>query len=252
MSGVVNAKRVEVIGQCKLYLGDCIDILPGLGQVDAVVTDPPYGMAYKSGHNSARKGAGKVLSRKDGDFKPIAGDDKPFDPSFIFALGAPSIIWGANHFNHVLLPRRRWLVWNKLCGKTALPSGSDVELAWCSEPGPDRIFDHLWRGIMRAGEENIVHSVKHHPNQKPVALMSWCLGFVPAGIVLDPFMGSGSTGVAAVRAGRPFIGIELDESYFDIACRRVQDAYRQPNMFAPSEPVGPSEQVRFDLEGGAA
>jgi site-specific DNA-methyltransferase (adenine-specific)/modification methylase len=224
-------KRKEIIGGGTLYLGDCLDIVPIIGPADVLLTDPPYGIDYKSGHNSGRKGAGKTMSRKDGNFQPIAGDKVPFDPQVLLDLKLPSVIWGANHFNNVLMPRRRWLVWNKLCGKASLPSGSDVELAWCSEAGPDRIFDHLWRGIMRAGEENIVHSAKHHPNQKPVALMAWCLGFLPPGVVLDPFMGSGSTGVAAIRSGRKFVGIELDETYFDIACDRLRKEHAQPDMF---------------------
>jgi len=224
-------KRKEIIGSSTLYLGDCLAILPEIEKANALLTDPPYGMDYKSGHNSGRKGAGKAMSRKDGNFQPIAGDKVPFDPAMLLELKLPSVIWGANHFNHVLMPRRRWLVWNKLCGKTSLPSGSDVELAWCSEAGPDRIFDHLWRGIMRAGEENIVHSAKHHPNQKPVALMAWCLSFLPSGVVLDPFMGSGSTGVAAIRTGRQFVGIELDETYFDVACDRLRKEHAQPDMF---------------------
>jgi site-specific DNA-methyltransferase (adenine-specific)/modification methylase len=223
--------RVEQIGRATLYLGDCREILPTLPKVDAVVTDPPYGIAYKSGHNSSRTGAGAALVRKDGNFKPIEGDRQPFDPALLLALGAPSILWGANHYNDALPRKRRWLIWNKLVGKTPLPSGSDVELAWCSEPGPDRIFDHLWRGIMRAGEENIVHTGKQHPNQKPAALMQWCLQFVPAGTTLDPFMGSGTTGVACARAGRDFIGIELELEYFEIACKRIEDAQRQGDFF---------------------
>lgn len=228
-------ERREVIGDSTLYLGDCTAVVPAVDPADALLTDPPYGMDYKSGHNSSRKGVGKAMSRIDGNFSPIAGDKTPFDPQFLLDLKLPSVVWGANHFNHILAPHRRWLVWNKLCGKTSLPSGSDVELAWCSQPGPDRIFDHLWRGIMRAGEENIVHSAKHHPNQKPVALMAWCLGFLPPGKILDPFMGSGSTGVAAVRAGRPFVGVELDRGYFDIACQRISDAERRPDMFATKQ-----------------
>lgn len=241
----MNSIRKEVqIGDCRLLLADCLEILPLLGKVDAVVTDPPYGMDYRSGHNSGRSGHGATLARKDGNFRPISGDNRPFDPTPLLELGAPAIIWGANHFNHLLPSRRRWLVWNKLCGKTPLPSGSDVEFAWCSEPGPDRIFDHLWRGIMRAGEENIVHSEKLHPNQKPIALFSWCLGYVPGGLVLDSFMGSGTCGVAAVRAQRPFIGIEIDEAYFDIACSRIEKAYAQPDMFVERAPE-PKQEVIF-------
>src|SRR3546814_2742899 len=99
-----------------------------------------------------------------------------------------------------------------------------------------RIFDHLWRGIMRAGEENIVHSAKHHPNQKPVALMVWCLSFLPAGTAIDPFMGSGSTGVASIRAGRPFVGIELNETYFEIAYEGLRKEHAPPNMFNIKQP----------------
>lgn len=220
-----------IIGHATLYLGDCRDIVPMLGKVDAVVTDPPYGMNYRSGHNSGRKGHGAGLVRKDGNFKPIKGDQEPFDPSSLLAIGVPSIIWGANHFNDKLPAKRRWLVWNKLCGKTPLPSGSDVEIAYCSEAGPDRIYDHLWRGIMRAGEENVVHSGKQHPNQKPAALMQWCLTFIPNGVILDPFMGSGTTGVACARAGRPFIGIECEPDHFEIACKRIEDAQRQGDLF---------------------
>jgi site-specific DNA-methyltransferase (adenine-specific) len=222
---------VETIGRATLYLGDAREILPTLGPIAAVVTDPPYGMAYKSGHNSSRRGAGLSMARKDGNFKPINGDKTPFDPAFILALGVPTILWGANHYNDKLQPGTRWLVWNKLIGKTPLPSGSDLEMAWCSEKGPDRIFDHLWRGIMRAGEENIVHSAKLHPNQKPVALMAWCLAFVPSGTVLDPFMGSASTGVACLRAGREFIGIDDDPEHFETACKRIEDAQRQGSLF---------------------
>lgn len=245
-------KKEVIIGDCRLLLGDCMEIMPTLGRVDAVVTDPPYGMNYKSGHNSSRKGLGVSMSRKDGNFPQITGDNQKFDPAAILALNVPSIIWGANYFNDVLPPKRRWLIWNKLCGKTSLPSGSDVEIAWCSEAGPDRIFDHLWRGIIRAGEENIVHNEKFHPNQKPVALMSWCLTFLPNGIVFDPFMGSGTTGVSAARAGRPFVGIEVEEAYFEISCSRISKAYAQPDMFvAPPKKLSTSQSGLFE-DGGAA
>jgi len=215
--------REEVIGRARLLLGDCRDILPTLGKVDAVVTDPPYGISYRSGHNSSRKGSGAAMVRKDGNFSPIEGDQQSFDPAFLLALRVPTILWGANHYSDRLPAKTRWLIWDKLAGKASFPSGSDVELAWCSERGPDRLFTHLWRGIMRAGEENVSRSPKQHPNQKPVALMAWCLSFIPAGTVLDPFMGSASTGVACLRAGRMFIGIESDEAHFETACRRIRE-----------------------------
>lgn len=228
--------RVEIIGDAKLILGDCREVLPELlFEYDVVCTDPPYGMDYRSGHNSSRHGTAASMVRKDGNFEPIAGDSEPFDPSIILGLNVPSVIWGANYFNDKLPAGRRWIIWDKLAGKTPFPSGSDVEMAWTSLKGPDRLFTHLWRGIMRAGEENVVHSGKHHPNQKPVALMAFCLSLLPAGTVLDPFMGSASTGVAALRAGRRFIGIESDPKHFETACQRIQEeveAGYQPPLFA--------------------
>lgn len=226
--------RVEVIGDCTLYLGDCLEILPTLGKVDAVVTDPPYGMSYRSNHNSGRSGAGALLRRKDGDFTPIEGDDAPFDPTPWLA-SSQAILWGANYYCDSLPRGNAWLIWDKLAGKTPVPSGSDVEMAWTSWRGPSRIYEHLWRGIMRAGEENIVHAAKQHPNQKPAALMTWCVDMTE-GAVLDPYMGSGTTGVACARLGRRFIGIEIEPRYFDIACRRIEEAYKQPRLFAELKP----------------
>lgn len=218
------------IGKATLYLADCREILPALSGADAVVTDGPYGMSYRSNHNSGRRGAGAKMKRKDGDFEPIEGDQSPFDPRPWLAY-PETILWGANHFCSELPRGNAWLVWDKLAGKTPLPSGSDIELAWTSWRGPSRIFEHLWRGIMRAGEENIVHAAKAHPNQKPVALMRWCVGMTKGRHILDPFMGSGSTGVACARLGRAFTGVEKDPGYFEIACQRIEEAQRQSDMF---------------------
>lgn len=218
------------IGRATLYCGDAREIVPTVSAA-CILTDPPYGMAYTSGHNSGRKGAGAAMARKDGNFAPIKGDKAPFDPSLLTGFGVPCVIWGANYFNDKLAAGNRWLIWDKLAGKTPVPSGSDIELAWTSTPGADRIYTHLWRGIMRAGEENIVHGAKLHPNQKPVALMAWCLSFLPEGTVLDPYMGSASAGVAAVRAGREYVGIEIDPVHFETACKRIEDAQRQGDMF---------------------
>lgn len=224
--------RKEAIGRATLYLGDCREILPTLGKVDAVLSDPPYGMDYKSGHNSGRSGAGASMVRKDGNFAPIKGDKIPFDPAPILALQVPTVLWGANYYCDRLPAGKRWLIWDKLAGKTPVPSGSDFELAWTSTEGPSRAYTHLWRGIMRAGEENVVNGGKLHPNQKPVNLMLWCLSFLPdAETILDPFMGSGSTAIACGRTQRAFIGIEEDQTYFDIACKRIEDAQRQGSLF---------------------
>lgn len=219
-----------VIGNVTLYLGDCREILPQLN-LGALICDPPYGMGYKSNHNSGR---GKCdLIRKDGDFSPITGDNEAFDPAHLLALGVPTILWGANYYSDKLPAGRKWLTWDKLAGKTPVPSGSDVEHAWTSERGPSRIFTHLWRGIMRAGEENVSRSPKLHPNQKPVALMAWCLQQVKfTGVVCDAYMGSGTTGVACLRAGIPFVGIESDLAHFETARRRIEAELAQGRLIA--------------------
>lgn len=128
----------------------------------------------------------------------------------------------------------RWLVWDKRDG-VGFNDQSDVEFAWISgERRADRLFAHRWSGWTKASERG---DPRLHPTQKPVALMEWCLGFLPAArIILDPFMGSGTTLVACQRLGRNGIGIELDPGYFDAACRRVEAAARQPDLLIPPPP----------------
>ena len=141
---------------------------------------------------------------------------------------AQVILWGGN--NYVGLPPTRfWLVWDKRRDTTADHHG-DCELAWTNLDSVIRCHRQLWRGIVREGEENVVNGDKHHPTQKPLELMKFCARMT-SGTILDPFMGSGTTGVAAVRLGRAFIGIEIEPKYFDIACRRISEALKQPDMF---------------------
>lgn len=131
------------------------------------------------------------------------------------------IIWGGNYFTDYLAPTMQWLVWDKGQRDFSL---ADCEFAWSSQHKAARIFNY--------GRGKAVRDGKEHPTQKPVQLMMWCLGFLPkAKIILDPFMGSGTTGVACVALDRSFIGIERDESYFEIACRRIEQAYKQPRLF---------------------
>lgn len=213
--------RVEHIGRATLYLGDCRDILPALSGIGAVLSDPPYGIGYKGGIPVNRG----ISSTKTGNTEDIGWDGEPFDPSPW--LQWPCILWGANHYAS-RLPHGRWLAWNKLGGKEPWDQFSDVEFAWHNERAADKIFSHLWKGLCQAG----AGEKRFHPTQKPVALMKWCLGFLPeAEAILDPFMGSGTTGVAAVQMGRRFIGIEREPKYFDIACKRIEDAQRQGDMF---------------------
>jgi len=209
----------ETIGDCTLYLGDCHEILPTLGKVDAVVTDPPYGIGQDGGCFRDRKGGGhRVLAK--GDWDGETPDREVFD--LIRACSLEQIIWGGNYFTDKLPPSKGWLYWQKLMGGDF----SDGELAWTSRDRALREFTIC----------NKMHG-KEHPTQKPVELMQWCLGFLPDAItILDPFMGSGTTGVACVNFDRRFIGIERHAPYFDIACRRIEEAHRQPRLFAEPTP----------------
>jgi len=223
--------RVEVIGNATLYLGDCLDILPTLPKVDAVITDPPYGI-NKDGMKRTTGGNG---GRKAHEFLGWDGERPP--PELFDALlnaGKTVVIWGGNYFADLLPPTMRWLVWDK--GQRI--NQSDGELAWTSMQSALRICTMNRVELLTDGTE--------HPTQKPVRLMTWCIE--QAGhprSVLDPFMGSGTTGVAAIRLGRSFIGIEREPSYFDIACRRIEEAQKQAALF-PHEP--PAKPVQMEIE----
>lgn len=227
--------RKEVIGDCVLYQGDCLEVMPVLGAVDAVVTDPPYGIGYSRGVGGGGFGGAKrFTSPLDG--RKVIGDDQPFDPQPILNLGVPTILWGANHFADKLPPSPRWLVWDKRRG-TGSNDFADCEMAWANVSGPARCLNHMWNGGLRDSERD---SPRVHQTQKAIVVMEWCLGFVPnAETILDPFMGSGTTLVACAKMGRKGVGIELDPEYFDIACKRVEDAYKQPDLFVapPAAPV---------------
>jgi site-specific DNA-methyltransferase (adenine-specific) len=213
--------RVETIGDATLYLGDCRDILPTLGKVDAVVTDPPYGIG-KDGQKQTTGGNG---GRKAYDF--MGWDGERPDSALLVALHRMSpicVMWGGNYFADLLPPAGKWLVWDK--GQRI--NQSDGELAYTSLGGALRICTMNRVELMTDGAE--------HPTQKPVKLMQWTLAQVgDPQIVLDPFMGSGTTGVACMKRGLTFIGIEREPSYFDIACRRIEQAYKQPRLFSEPE-----------------
>lgn len=223
--------RVEVIGDATLYLGDCMDILPTLGKVDAVITDPPYGIDHPS--DSARFSGGNTRRGIGSTHKKIQGDDKPFDPSFLLSYDK-AIVWGANCFPQYLQPGSM-LIWLKR-NDCALGSFlSDAEVAWKKGGHGVYAFRHVFAGAMRAIEAGTgVHGASGHPTQKPVALMVWCIDQIgEAETILDPYMGSGTTGVACIQQGRKFIGIEREPKYFDIACRRIEQAEKQGQLFEP-------------------
>jgi site-specific DNA-methyltransferase (adenine-specific)/modification methylase len=199
-----------------------------LPKVDAIISDPPYGIAY----THSGKPRHKTIAALARGNAPVHGDDQPFDPRPWLAYCDNVLLWGADHFFPRLPDSGRWLAWNKLGDMTPWDSFGDVEFAWHSADKAARIFSMKWKGLAceKAGEDN---GARLHTTQKPLRLMRWCLEQVGnPDSVLDPYMGSGTTGVVAVQAGKRFVGIEIDPTYFDIACRRIEDAQRQTRMFA--------------------
>jgi len=230
--------RKEVIGNCTLYLANCLDVLAeiGCGTVDAVVSDPPYGINFDCSKKRTRKSALSmgVTPLADRRWRKINGDNKPFDPS-PWIRYRKVILWGANHYADKLPPSSVptcWLVWDKKIDTTP-DNFSDCELAWTNLPGVVKKFSHLWRGMVRAGKENISKGPKLHPFQKPEALMVWCLALCKldlGAVVLDPYMGSGTTGVACIKNGFNFIGIDNDEEHFEVAVKRIQMESKQVRL----------------------
>jgi site-specific DNA-methyltransferase (adenine-specific) len=231
--------RRERIKDCDLYLGDYREIIKLLPSVDAVVTDPPYGINYRSNHNSSRRGKWAKWVRYE-NMPGIAGDDEPLDPQALLDLDVPMVIFGGNYCADRLPAARGWIVWDKRDG-IGPNNQADCELAWTNLDKPSRIHRQMWSGLLRAGAENVALQPKHHPHQKPVALMEACILYAEGLTVLDPFMGSGSTGVACVKLGRRFIGIEIEPKYFDIACKRIEQAYAQPDMFVEQPSPAPKQ-----------
>ena len=231
--------REERIGGQRLILGDCLQVMPTLGRFDAVVTDPPYGIDFAHGGND-RSGIGGGQYATKFAKKKIAGDDAPFDPSWLLQMADSVIAWGGNHFADKLTASSAWLIWDKRAASGHSNDFADCEIAWTNLGTVARIFRHHWDGMMKASERGIA---RVHPTQKPIALMEWCLGFVPDAVtILDPFAGSGTTAVACQRLGRECTAIELDPDYFEIACRRVDEAARQPDLLIPETRPAPVQE----------
>jgi site-specific DNA-methyltransferase (adenine-specific) len=211
----VSVEKV-VIGNATLYRADCREVLPTLPKVDAVITDPPYGIAT----GKKRMGPSGSLEWGEQDW------DRATDPEGVALaiVAAPvCIVWGGNYYN--LPPSRCWLSWDK-CQPEAWYSTAHFELAWTNMEKNAR----AWR---MAQAQAYGTMDKQHPSQKPVALMEWCIKHAgEPRSVLDPYMGSGTTGVACMNLGRSFIGIEREPRYFEIACRRIEDAQRQGRLIA--------------------
>lgn len=228
----------HTVGPHTLYRGDCLEILPTIeaGSVDAVVTDPPYGIKVcnrsDGGVGSISSGS-KFYGRESWDSKPC--DKKVID--WILGLSVKTVIWGGNYFN--LPPTPCLLVWDKMQRGFSF---ADAEIAWTNSKKAIRIFSYSRGELTSEG--------KVHPTQKPVELMIWGMDVIGIGrdfkTVLDPFMGSGTTGVACIQTGRKFIGIEIDAKYFDIACKRMEEAYGKGSLF---EEVSDEQPTLFAMEG---
>jgi DNA modification methylase len=223
----MSEPRKEVISDTiTLWLGDCRDVLPLIGRVDAVVTDPPYGIGADKGKD--------VGARSFNGSRPIASAHYPEndwdrvrpEPEVILqilAAGKRSILWGGNYFADYLPAQGRWLWWDKC---QTMPTYGDGELAWTNLPQTTP------KKFVLANNKLFADRVERfHPTQKPLPLIEWCITLISdAELILDPFMGSGTTGVACVNLGRSFIGIEIEPRYFDIARRRISEALSRPRL----------------------
>ena len=233
-------QQARIIGDQLLINGDCREVMAVLPRVDACLTDPPYGIgAGKKTYFSKPKPNHKWKNPRLGDYKYGNWDsDIPHEAiNFAIGISETSIVWGGNYFN--LAPAPFCLVWDK---KVSMPSFSDGEFAWTNiDRSSLRFFRYLWGGYAKQEPEH-----RSHPTQKPIALMEWCLGFLPdARTILDPFSGSFTTAVACQRLGRQSISIELDADYYQIGLKRVQEVVNNPPLFKVDAPR--PKQIGFDI-----
>ncbi len=216
-----------IIGNATLYHGDCREVLPGLARFAATITDPPYGLGDLLNWNPGKASSWAKNYTESGEWDRATVAD---GVAAAIAAADVAIVWGGQFY--LLEPARCLLSWNKIVRNW---SSSEAEHAWTNLKKPNRVFDYSHGQLASEGKH-------YHPTQKPVPLMAWCIE--QAGrpsTVCDPFMGSASTGVACNQLGIPFTGIELDRRYFDIACRRIDDAQRQTKLF-PDEPTKSMKQ----------
>jgi len=232
----MNAPEKVVIGNAELWHGDCREVLPMLPKHDLLLTDPPYGI----GADKGKKGAipfkgGRPVERA---WNPDNNwDDERADTAIVLAavsICGTAIVWGGNYFADALPAMGRWLWWDKC---QTMPSYGDGELAWTNfDATTPKKFTLANNAIFAQRRE------RYHPTQKPVEVIAWCIGFAPAAqTVLDPFMGSGTTGVACAQLGKAFTGIERERKYFDIACERIARAQAQGQLI-PHETPSPVQE----------
>jgi site-specific DNA-methyltransferase (adenine-specific) len=215
-----------------LRLGDCLDILPTLADksVDAVITDPPYGTKIGKMNFTNNRHGGVALRN---DYKGGADwDSEPMSEAQyieIVRVAKTLVFFGGNFFDYLPVSRG-WYVWDKKNGGQFSNDFADCEMAWTNRDMPSRIIRHIWHGMIQQDMSN--KEKRYHPSQKPVPVMERIIEDLtqPGDTILDPFMGSGTTGVACVKLGRNFIGIEREPKYYDIAARRIHEAQQQMVM----------------------
>mgnify|MGYP000057587902 CR=1 FL=1 len=218
----MRMREPVIIGNATLYLGDCRDILPTLPKVDAVITDPPFGVGNFVQVTGHKRGRG------DHRGKEVMWNELGPPPEVFAMLREKSkhrIIWGANFFN-CFEEKGGAIIWDKA---QSMPNFSKADIASCTHFQKTEIVRIPWTNF------TVTHRAEtDHPCERPVELYEWCIRYLPGltRSVMDPYLGSGSCGVAAFRQGCKFIGIEREPKYFDIACRRIEDAQRQGRLIA--------------------
>ena len=229
----MDFEKIELAGgRAVLYRGDSLALLEaGLLKCDAIVSDPPYGIGFHHDGLGANGLGAPVYTGK------IIGDEKPFDPGpWVRYAGdkKPVVLFGADHFKTRLPEGGRFICWDKSCGQGAAASFCDAEFAWTNRRNPRSVFRHFWMGAMRSDDGfDGKTAARAHVSQKPVNLMQWCIDHARIGldkVVLDPYMGAGSTGVAALLSGRRFVGVEIDPGHFEAARQRIEKAAAQMGL----------------------
>lgn len=210
------------IGDAELWHGDCREVLPLLPRSDLILTDPPYGIGASAG--TGKYGRLKIESGRD-----LAWDNET-PPQWLMLLMLEQadylIVFGGNYFS--LPPSRNYLVWDKGAGFKGRDF-AECEFAWCSWDGNAKV-------LTRDPLANRDYENKVHPTQKPVRVLEWAMLQAPkSDTVCDPFMGAGTTGVAAHNLGKRFIGIERERQYFDAACERISRAQAQGQLLPPEQ-----------------
>ena len=205
----------------ELYLGDCLEYMRSMPDksVDAVITDVPYGIGENNQKNLSRR---KLAQCKD--YGNYDWDKSKIDSIYLIEMQRVSkqqAIFGGHYYSDVLPASSGWIVWNKLNGNNDF---ADCELAWTSYDRAVRKIDWLWNGMIRRDQEE-----RFHPTQKPLGVMRWIVEnySMVNDTIFDPFMGSGTTGVACMQLGRKFIGCEIDPGYYAIAEKRIKQAAAQ-------------------------